>query len=77
MTKASRLRPKQTISYLEVQINDRNVSWVDKEATHFFLSPKLIMCWGLPTRRASKPINVRFAKGEPYKIKIMVKLLTL
>ena len=33
------------------------------------MSPKLAKELGLPTRRAGKPINVRFAKGKPHKTK--------
>ena len=33
------------------------------------MSPKLARELGLPTRRAGKPINVRFAKGESHETK--------
>ena len=41
VAKASSLKPRPSISYLEAQMNGRNVSWVDKEATNSFMSPKL------------------------------------
>jgi hypothetical protein len=36
------------------------------------MSPKLAKELGLPTGRAGKPINVRFAKGEPHETKEVV-----
>ena len=62
VAKASSLKPRPNILYLEAQMNGRNVSWVDKEATHSFLSPKLTMCLGLRTHRVGKPINMRFER---------------
>ena len=41
MAKVSSLKPRPSLLCLEAQMNDRNVSWVDKEATHSFMSPKL------------------------------------
>jgi hypothetical protein len=42
VAKASSLKPKLTILYLEAKINGRNVSClVDTGATHSFMSPKL------------------------------------
>ena len=58
-------------------MNGRSVSWVDKEATHSFMSPKLIMCWGLPMHMAGKPINGRFAKGKPHETKEVALHVTL
>jgi hypothetical protein len=43
--KASSLRPRPSLLYLEAQLSGRKVSWVDKEATHLFMSLKLI--WNL------------------------------
>jgi hypothetical protein len=42
VAKASSLRPKPSLLYLEAQISGRNVSWVYKNATHSFMSLKLI-----------------------------------
>jgi hypothetical protein len=39
---ASILAPRPKLLYLEAQMNGRNVSWVDKEATHSLMSLKLI-----------------------------------
>ena len=70
VAKASSLKPRPSLLYLEAQINGRNVSClVDTGATHSFMSPKLAKELGLPTGRAGKPINVRFAKGEPHETK--------
>ena len=69
VAKASSLKPRPSLLYLEAQINGKNVSClVDTGATHSFMSPKLARELGLPTRRAGKPINVRFAKGEPHEL---------
>ena len=40
-------KPRPNLLCFEVQGNGRNVSWVDKEAMHSFMSPKLIMDLGL------------------------------
>jgi hypothetical protein len=42
VAKASSLTPRPSLLYLEAQMSGRNVSWVDKEATHSFMSLKLI-----------------------------------
>ena len=68
--KPSSLKPRPSLLYLEAQIKRKNVSClVDTGATHSFMSPKLARELGLPMRRAGKPINMRFAKGEPYESK--------
>ena len=64
--KASSLKPRSSVLYLEAQMNGRNVSWIDKEATHAFISSKPIGGWDLPAGRAGKPTKVQFAKGEPH-----------
>ena len=70
VAKASSLKPKPSLLYLEIQINGKNVSClIDTGAMHFFMSPKLARELGLPTWRASKFIYMRFAKGEPHEIK--------
>jgi hypothetical protein len=70
VAKASSLRPRPSFLYLEAKINGRNVSYlVDTWATHSFMSPKFAKELGLPTGRARKPMNVRFAKGEPHEPK--------
>ena len=63
VTKASSLKPRPSILYLEAQMYGRNVSWVDKVTTYSFLSPKLTMCWGLPTHRVGKAIYFAVCKG--------------
>jgi hypothetical protein len=35
------LKPKPSFLYLEVEMEDRNVLWVDKKITHSFMSRKL------------------------------------
>ena len=47
MAKASSLKPKPSLWYLEAQMSGRNVLWIDKEATHSFMSLKLIKKLGL------------------------------
>jgi hypothetical protein len=42
VAKAGSLRPRPSLLYLEAQMSGRKVSWVDKEATHSFMSLKLI-----------------------------------
>ena len=66
LAKASSLKPKPSLLCLQAQMNARNVSWVDNEAKHYFLSLKLTRSWGLSTRRARKPIHMRFGKDEPH-----------
>ena len=70
VAKASNLKPKPSLLYLEARINGKNVSrLVDIGAMHSFMNPKLAKQLGLPMWRAGKPINVWFAKGEPYETK--------
>ena len=67
MAKASSLTPRPGLLYLEAPVNNKQVSClVDTGATHSFMSLKLARELGLPTKEVSKPINVRFAKGEPH-----------
>ena len=47
VAKASSLKPRPSILYLEAQMNGRLVSWVDKELRHSFMSPKLTRELGL------------------------------
>ena len=41
VAKASSLKPRPSLLYLEAQVSGRNVSLVDKEATHSFKSLNL------------------------------------
>ena len=67
VAKASSLKPRPSFLYLKAQINGKNVSClIDIRVTHSFMSPKLARILDLPMWRAGKPINIRFAKGEPY-----------
>ena len=50
---------------------------VDKEAMHSFMSSKLQKTWGLLTRKAGKPINMRFTKGKLHKLKKVALDFTL
>jgi hypothetical protein len=43
VAKASSLKPRPSLLYLEAQMSGRNVSCVDKETTHSFMSLKLMM----------------------------------
>ena len=47
VAKASSLTPRPSLLYLEAQVSGRNVSLVDKEATHSFMSLKLTRKLGL------------------------------
>ena len=47
VAKASSLKPRPSILYLEVQMNGRLVSWVNKDLKHSFMSPKLTRGLGL------------------------------
>ena len=70
VAKASSLKPRPSLLYLEAQINGKNVSClVDTRAMLFFMSPKLARELDLSTRRARRPINVRFAKGKLHETK--------
>ena len=42
VAKASSFKPRPNLLYLEAKMSGRNVSWIDKEATHSFMSLKLI-----------------------------------
>jgi hypothetical protein len=42
VAKASSLMPRLSLLYLEAQMSGKNISWVDKETTHSFMSLKLI-----------------------------------
>jgi hypothetical protein len=42
VAKASSLRPRPSLLYLEAQMSGRNVSWVDKNTTYSFMGLKLI-----------------------------------
>ena len=78
VAKASSLKPRPSLLYLEAQINGKNVSClVDTWTTHSFMSPKLAKELGLPTRRTGKPINARFAKDEPHETKEVALNMTL
>jgi hypothetical protein len=47
VAKANSLKPRPSLLYLEAQMSGRNVSWVDKEAMHSFMSLNLIRKLGL------------------------------
>ena len=70
IAKASSLKPRPSLLYLEAQINGKNVSClVDTGTMHSFMSPKLARELGLPIWRAGKPIKVWFTKGKPHETK--------
>jgi hypothetical protein len=47
VAKARSLKPRLSLPYVEAQMNDRNVSWVYKVATHSCMSAKLTKKLGL------------------------------
>jgi hypothetical protein len=47
MAKVNSRKPRPSLLYLEAQMSGRNVSWVDKEATHSFMSLNLTRKLGL------------------------------
>ena len=47
VAKASSLKPRPSLLYLEAQMSGRNVSWVDKEAMHSFMRLNLTRKLGL------------------------------
>jgi len=47
VAKASSLKPRPSLLYLEAQMSGRNVSSVDKETMHSFMSLKLTRKLGL------------------------------
>ena len=48
VAKPSSLKPRPSLLYLDAKkMNGRNVSWVDKEAMHSFISLKLTRNLGL------------------------------
>jgi len=55
---------------------DRNVSWVDKEEMHYFITPKLTKSWGLLTHKVGNHINVRFGNDEPRKLEEVASHVT-
>ena len=70
VAKASGLKPRPSLLYLEAQICGRDLSClIDTIATHSFMNSNLAKKWGLQVQKASKPMNVHFAKGKPQKTK--------
>ena len=66
MAKASGLKPKPSLLYLEAQINGRDLSClVDIGTTHSFVSPNLAKELDLRVYKACKSINVCFANDKP------------
>lgn len=78
MPKASSLKPRPCFWYFEARINGRNVlCLVDLGARYYFLSPKLTMKLGLPTRKADKQIIVQFTSNEMHETKEVALYVTL
>ena len=78
VAKTSILKPKPSLLYLGVHINQGIVSYlVETSARHSFMSSKFAKELGLLMRRAGKPINVRFAKCEPHETKELALHVTL
>jgi predicted aspartyl protease len=70
VAKASGFKPRPSLLYLEAQIRNRGLSClIDTGTTHSFMSLNLATELGLRVQKASKPINVCFAKGIPHKTK--------
>ena len=67
VAKANSLKLRQIFLYLVAQIYGRNISClVDTEASHSFMSSKLVKELDLPTCRTGKSMDVWFAKSEPH-----------
>ena len=47
MAKTNSLKPMPSLLYIMARIDGRKASWVDKEARHSFMSPKLTRDLGL------------------------------
>ena len=78
VAKTSSLKPRPSLLYLKVQINENNVlCLVDARATDSFMSLKFAKKLGSPTRRVDKSINMRFAKGELHETKDVALHMTL
>jgi predicted aspartyl protease len=78
VAKAYGLKPRPSLLYLAAQISGRDLSClIDTGATYSFMNPKLAKELGLRVQKASKPINMRFAKGKLHKIKKVVLDVTL
>jgi hypothetical protein len=60
VAKASSFKPRPSLLYLEAQMNGRNVSRVDKEAMHSFIS--LMLTRNLGLAGTGKPIHARFER---------------
>jgi hypothetical protein len=52
--KASSLTPRPSVFDFEARMSDRNVSWDDKDATHSFMSLKLIRKLGLASAESGQ-----------------------
>jgi hypothetical protein len=65
VAKASKTKPKPRLLFLQGTIGQHNVSFLlDIGAIHLLVSPRATKELGLQMTKASKPINVRFAKGK-------------
>ena len=63
VAKASSLKPRPSFLYLEAQMSGRNVSWVDKEATHSFKSLNLTRKLGLAGAQSGQAHQYAVWKG--------------
>jgi hypothetical protein len=78
VAKASGLKPRPSLMYLEAQIYGRDLSClVDIGAMHSFMSPNLAKELGLQVQNARKFVNVHLPKGKPHKTKEMALDVTL
>jgi hypothetical protein len=77
VAKASSLKPRPSLLYLEAQISNRDTSFfVDTGAT-YSMSPNLAKELGLQVQKASKSMNVLFLKDKPYNTKDVALDVTL
>jgi hypothetical protein len=78
LAKVSDFKPRPSLLYLEAKISGRDLSClIDIEATQSFMSSKLAKELDLRVQKASKSINVHFAKGEPHKTQEVALDVTL
>ena len=79
MAKASSVKSRPSLLYIEVQINGKNaLCLVDTKARHSFMNSKLLAIeLDLPTKRVGKFINMWIAKEKVHKMKDVAFHVTL
>ena len=78
LAKVNGFKPRPSLLYLEAKISGRDLSClIDIGAMQSFMNSKLAKKLDLRVQKASKPINVCFAKDEPHKTKEVALDVTL